>query len=125
MKTVRGIINNNKGFVAFLLLFSFLTTGFAKGLSINLPSHGSASKKQVAKQMFSVAEDDASQSFLDKFDGDTDDADLFFHEPFPAQKFTFAETISIVTKPAYSLYSENYNVALYDLYCNWKFHLTK
>jgi hypothetical protein len=124
MKTVRAIINNNKGLVTFMLLLCFLTTGFAKSLSVNAqPSHRGEAKKLSGKQFVNAAYDNASQSFLDQFDGDADDADLFFHEPFAAQKFTFAGVVSTVTKPAYSLYSENYNVALYDLYCNWKFHL--
>jgi hypothetical protein len=126
MKIVKVIIRNNKGLVALMLLLCFLTTGFAKSLNVKLqPSHSGETKKQCGKQVLNAAEENTSQSFFDTFDSDTDDADLFFHEPFPLQKFSFAEAISIVTKSAYSLYSENYNVALYDLYCNWKFHLTK
>lgn len=123
MKTVRHITINNKGFVALLLLLCFLTTGFAKSLNTTVAAQGTLAKKQPAKQMFGAANEDASQSFLDTSDGDADDAHLFFHEPSATQKFSFAAEGSATSLSAALRYSENYNVALYDLYCNWKFHL--
>ena len=128
MKSIRNMIQGNKGFTAFLLLFVFLNAGFIKGItgSVSTKSqktetgrHASASKFDLV----SADEDDSDSGFFDqlKKDIDSDDSDFILFANFTSKPYTqfqrkhqFADA---------NLRPEMYRESLYDLYCNWKFHI--
>ena len=130
MKAIRKTVNSNKGFITFWLVLFFFTAGFAKSFVSVFPSNhksGNTAQTFSSKHVLTTASDsDASLSFIDQLKGgDGDDNDLEFaffgnytfpqfYGPVTAEK-NFAEFT-----PQNTIYS----VPLYDLYCNWKFHLS-
>ena len=130
MKAIRNIVNGNKGFVTFWLVLLFLNAAltrsvlFASGSGpdskIETTHHDSGSKYDLA----AISDDDSGLNFPGQFKKDTDSDDVEFvffgnYSPKPQihrlAKQGFSET---------GLYHEGYKVPLYDLFCNWKFHLS-
>jgi hypothetical protein len=127
MSNLKKIVINNKGIVAFVLMFIFLAAGFAKSVIPTVPSF---SKKEILRHhtfknvLRAGSASSASVNFFDPLkDSDNDDLEfaLFGNEPntyyleFTSKSQTV--TLSDVQHPVYIQ-------QLYDLYCNWKFHLS-
>jgi len=129
MKTIKSIIQANRGIVSVTLLFFFLYAGLFRTSVINL-SLGTKSevtyKKSIAKSTteFTQSDDDDSQDLpaqYKKGENDLDDAEAILNDYFSFKNcvalfqnhdfFSF-ETFQAVSK-----------LPLYDLFCNWKFHL--
>ena len=127
MNRVRNIVNSNKGLITFWLLVIFLTAGLSKSLVSVL--HTVAKKEAVTHAAFKhvVTTDNAatsSLSFLDQFkDTDSDDLEFAFFGNSVNPQF-----LPVVVKQQkfteFASYSSIYTGQLYDLYCNWKFHLS-
>lgn len=128
MNRLRKIINNNKGAVAFLLVLFFLTAGLSKSfvsaISLNAKKEG-ATHGMVSKHTLATANQAGSSlSFLDQLkDTDSNDAEFAFFGNYSNPQF-----LSVVAKEhkfsGFIAYNNVYSGQLYDLYCNWKFHLS-
>jgi len=127
MKRIRKITDNNKGFATFCLVLFFVMAGFAKSFAAKMPTHF---KKEVALKDVSkhtlvqfVAEE-SDVSFLDQLtDGDSNDIEFVFFGNDSASKTILPEN----TERKFTEFAQYKNAdasALYDLYCNWKFHLS-
>jgi len=126
MKAIRKIVNSNKGMISFCLVLFFLTAGFAKSFATGLPFKvKKATTTTFVKHVVNQVKQQGSRlSFLDQLkDSDSDDFEFAFFGNYTAQnllpvvdtKQKFAEFAS---------YNNIYSNSLYDLYCNWKFHLS-
>jgi hypothetical protein len=120
------MVNGNKGFISLLLIFLFLAAGLTRNLIFTLPSihkaeasHFNSSSKYL---LTAATGEESGQSFLDQLkDSDADDVEVLFFSNYitkliipPAAKHEFSD---------FTPYRSLYRVPLYDLYCNWKFHL--
>ena len=119
--------NGNKGYITFWVVLFFLTAGLAKSLVTAFPS---GHKKDLTHSTFAknvltqTTEDGSGLSFLDQLrDSGADDLEFAFFGSFTIPHFLPA--IASRQKFAeFSPYCNIYSVSLYDLYCNWKFHLS-
>ena len=128
MNRLRKIINNNKGVVAFLLVLFFLTAGLSKSLisamSLNAKKE-TATHNTLSKHALTPADGaESSLSFLDQLkDTDTDDVEFAFFGNYINP--SFLPNVAKEHKfPQFVAYNNIYSGQLYDLYCNWKFHLS-
>jgi hypothetical protein len=127
MSNLKKIVINNKGIVAFVLMFIFLATGFAKSV---IPAVPSFSKKESLNHhtfknvLRAGSASSASVNFFDPLkDSDNDDLEfaLFGNEPNTYYlEFTSKSQTVTLSDVQHSVYIHQ----LYDLYCNWKFHLS-
>jgi len=126
MNRIRKITDNNRGFVTFCLVLFFFMAGFAKSFAAKMPTHfkKESGLKETSKQTFTqfVAEE-SDFSFLDQLkDTDANDIEFAFFWTYPASKTILPEN----TERKFTEFVQYKNAdtsALYDLYCNWKFHL--
>jgi len=128
MNRLRKIINNKKGVVAFLLVLFFLTAGLSKSFvsAISLKAkkevaEGNTCSKHVLTSLNGAG---ASLSFLDQLkDTDSDDFEFAFFGNYPNTQLL--PTVAKEHKfSGFIAYNTIYPGQLYDLYCNWKFHLS-
>ena len=128
MNRLRKIINNNKVAVAFLLVLFFLTAGLSKSfvsaISLNIKKETATHNTLSKHALTSTDGEGASLSFLDQLkDTDSNDGEFAFFGnyynpqflPVVAKEHKFSEFVA---------YNNIYSGQLYDLYCNWKFHLS-
>lgn len=117
------MINHNKGFFAFGMVLFFLFAGLSKSFA-GTKSIKSHTKKEQSVSVIIAEGDETKYDELKAFDYADDfelectffgeDAHGGFFEPVEAQK----------TAPRFTLCKDVYTVPLYDLFCNWKFHLS-
>lgn len=120
------MVNNNKGFFSFWLLLFFLTGFTARNFVYTLPqnhkteaAHHIPSGKPVVSLLVSGG---ASQSLLDQLqDSDSDDIEVSYYADIVSKNITLP--VSEHEFAEFAPYNSIYRVPLYDLYCNWKFHL--
>ena len=129
MKTIKSIIQANRGIVSVMLLFFFLYAGLFRTSVINL-SLGTKSEVAYTKSTikstaeFTQSDDDDSQNLpaqYKKVDNDLDDVEAILNDDF-----SFKNTLSIFQHHQYFSFETFQAVSklpLYDLFCNWKFHL--
>jgi len=129
MKALKSTIQANRSLASLLLLFFFLYAGIVRNSVVNL-SLGAKSefvhKKANSKTGVEITQSDdaAAQGLLNQFkkvDNDLDDAEM-------ASNFSLS-----FRNPAASYQSHDFfrfdvfksrsRLPLYDLFCNWKFHL--
>lgn len=128
MNSLRKNIDHNKGLAALLLVLFFLTAGFSKSIAsvISLNDNiRTVAHHTAPKQVLSYAGNGTSSiSFLDQLkDTDPDDAEFTFFGHDYTTSFLF-----IVHKAhkftQFVAYNNVHPGQLYDLYCNWKLHLS-
>ena len=126
MKAIRKIVNSNKGMISFCLVLFFLTAGFAKSFATGLPFKvKKATTTTFVKHVVNQVKEQGSRlSFLDQLkDSDADDFEFAFFG-----NYTVPNSLPVVdTKQKFAefaSYNNIYSNSLYDLYCNWKFHLS-
>lgn len=122
------MVGSNKGFFSFWLILFFLNAGFAKNIAAtaaikfekaSTDHHTTGSKNDVAA--ISDSDSDADFFYQLKKGIDTDDLEFTtFGDYFskPVVRFQRQHQFADVT-----VRPEIYRGSLYDLYCNWKFHL--
>ena len=128
MKVIKSAIQANRRLTSLLLLFFFLYAGLFRNSVINL-SLGTKSefvhKKSSSKKVeFSQSDEDSNQGFQNQFkktDSDLDDAEM-------ASNFSFSlrNTVAFYQSHDFSRFDSFKSFSklpLYDLFCNWKFHL--
>jgi len=128
MNRLRKIIDSNKGLVAFCLMLFFLIAGLSKSVVSVISSN--AKKEIVTHSTFSKHALTSSNaagsalSFLDQLkDTDTDDVEFAFFGNYINP--SFLPNVAKEHKfPQFVAYNNIYSGQLYDLYCNWKFHLS-
>jgi hypothetical protein len=128
MNNIRKITEGNRGFTALLLILVFLNVSFGRNVSavFSAPVHQEVSKADngFAKQdVTAQSDDDSKLGFWDQFKKDTNSDDFEF-----VLFDTCASKLAVpyTGKHEYAAaagYKDIYAVPLYDLYCNWKFHL--
>ena len=127
MKAIRKIVNGNKGFIIFWLVLFFLTAGFAKSLASGLSLKGKSGTGTtfVKHVVNSVKEADSRLNFLDQLKDGSDSDDLEFAFFGTNNAPGILPTVDVKHKfTEFSSYNNIYSNSLYDLYCNWKFHLS-
>ncbi|TRW25225.1 hypothetical protein FMM05_07930 [Flavobacterium zepuense] len=127
MKRIRKITDNNKGFVTFCFVIFFFMAGFAKSFAAKMPTHfkKEVALKDTSKQTLTqfVAEE-SDFSILDQLkDTDTNDIEFAFFGTHSASKVIVPETTERKFRE-FVQYKNADTSALYDLYCNWKIHLS-
>lgn len=118
----------SKGLLSFLLLFVFLYSGVIKGYvnqsaEISKPQlcHAQTSKQ---KHYISVLEDDQTQcqeTQISESDSDLDEIAFCRNSFIPANELSFSLPKNAFPKTTF--FHEVEKLPLYDLFCNWKFHL--
>ena len=128
MKIIRNMIISNKGFYSFLMIFIFLNAGLAKNIAgiatvtfakSKTERHETGSKQDLS----AISDTDSESGFFDQLKKglDADDLEFAFFGTFsskPIAKFQRQQQFADV-----NMRPEIYRGSLYDLYCNWKFHL--
>ena len=130
MKTIKSIIQANRGIASVTLLFFFLYAGLFRTSVINL-SLGTKSevtyKKSSAKTSTEFIQsdgDDDSQNLpaqYKKGDNDLDDAEAILNGDF-----SFKNAVALFQNHdffSFDFFQAVSKLPLYDLFCNWKFHL--
>lgn len=124
VRALRKIVNSKKGIFTFWLVIVFMGALCIKNIAPIISAKGQVSYSGYKYDLTAVSDDDSATGFFDSFDKDFDSDDsefLLFENLSSKLNFTFQEkhqyTITDVPQQAY-------NDALYDLYCNWKFHLS-
>jgi len=130
MKTIKSIIQANRGIASVTLLFFFLYAGLFRTSVINL-SLGTKSevtyKKSSAKTSTEFIQsdgDDDSQNLpaqYKKGDNDLDDAEAILNGDF-----SFKNAVALFQNHdffSFDVFQAVSKLPLYDLFCNWKFHL--
>lgn len=129
MKVLKRLIQANRSITSLLLLFFFLYAGLFRNSIINL-SFGTKSefvnqKANIkAEAEFSQADEDSTQVLQNQFkktDTDLDDAEL-------ASNFCLSLKNPIAFYQShdffrFDIFKSFFKLPLYDLFCNWKFHL--
>ena len=128
MKIIRNMINSNKGFFSFWLVLFFLNAGFAKniaGIATAKPQKEATENRTTGSKhdLTAIADADSDSGFFDQLKKglDTDDLEFTFFGAFsskPIVRFQPQQQYADI-----SMRPEIYKGSLYDLYCNWKFHL--
>ena len=122
MKAIRKITENNKGLVAFLLVFFFLAAALTKGLVSKAASGNANEKSQVSSKCVLGAEndDESSLNFTDQLkDADGDDVECTLNNNQCPPGLIIGQAPKAVFTDV-SLCKDTATVPLYDLYCNWK-----
>lgn len=128
VKAIRKMVNSNKGFITFWLILFFLNAGFAKSITSNAAigfdktgteHHNTGSKHDLT----AISDDDSESGFLYQIKKglDTDDLDLAFFGNYSSKSVTYFQRQHQFADGG--IRPEIYGNSLYDLYCNWKFHL--
>lgn len=129
MKIIKSIIQANRGIVSVTLLFFFLYAGLFRTSVINI-SLGTKSevayKKSTAKSTteFSQSDDGDSQNLpaqYKKGENDLDDVEAILSDDF-----SFKNRVAFFQNPdffSFETFQAVSKLPLYDLFCNWKFHL--
>ncbi len=128
MKAIKSVIQANRSLTSLLLLFFFLYAGLFRNSVINL-SLGTKSefvhKKSSSKTVeFSQSDEDSNQGFQNQFkktDSDLDDAEMASSFSLSLQKYVaFYQSHDFFR---FDIFKSLSKLPLYDLFCNWKFHL--
>lgn len=128
MKAIKSVIQANRSLTSLLLLFFFLYAGLFRNSVINL-SLGTKSefvhKKSSSKTVeFSQSDEDSNQGFQNQFkktDSDLDDAEMASSFSLSLQKYVaFYQSRDFFR---FDIFKSLSKLPLYDLFCNWKFHL--
>jgi len=127
VKAIRKMVDSNKGFYTFWLIMVFLSALFVRNIAGIIPVKSDKEKVEHTEYKYDItatADDDSGSDSFDRFDKgfDPDDTEfILFENPFSKLTFSFQEKAQF---KAIDLQKQTYNNALYDLYCNWKFHLS-
>lgn len=123
MKAIRKLIDNNKALFTFGLVFFFLFAGMARSFAATKALHGQVKKEQSGTYLLDGEGDDNRFDELKAFDCDADDLELaFFSEFIPTKFFTTVKPAG--TYAHFSACKNSFTVPLYDLFCNWKLHVS-
>lgn len=124
MKAIRKITNSNKALLSFGLVLFFLFAGLSKSLAGTKTTAGVHKKEQTSGTNLLAAENDCDvQDQLKPFDCDSDDFECtFFGEPVAHRVFTPA--MAEKTFVSCNAFKNIYTLPLYDLFCNWKLHIS-
>lgn len=125
VKALRKIVDCNKGFFTFWLVMVFLGALCIKNIAPVISY--SLAKVYVAhsgyKYDLAAISDGSSNDFFDRFEKDLDSDNLEF---IPLENLYSKVNFPLQEKHQFTisqLQQQAKNDMLYDLYCNWKFHL--
>ena len=130
MKNIRKIVGDFKGLTSFVLLFVFLYSGLIRNSIIDVPSVASIEAHHVSpskqKQFSAISDEDLNQRQLAQFkkvDNDQDDEIAYSKSYFVSiRKMAVSVKKKAISK--LDLFHSIAKLPLYDLFCNWKFHLS-
>ncbi len=129
MKTLKKILQANRGLASTMLLFLFLYAGLVRNSVLVFASTSQNEitvSKAVSKNGTVVyqLDDEDSQNPLTQFkkaDNDVDDAEIANDFSFSLKNFfNYFEKQTIFR---FDPFKSIQKLPLYDLFCNWKFHL--
>jgi len=122
------MIGINKGFYTFWLVTLFLNTALVANVAA--ATYYSLNKTEIVHHdvsskcnLTAISNDDSDSGFFDNLDRgfEPDDADIAIFGDFATKAiFSFHKKYQF---PKVDINQQSYSDALYDLYCNWKFHL--
>lgn len=128
VKTIKKTSYSNKALIAFMLVFFFLFMGLSKSMAFTIAPLKAFVKAEasslVSKTIITAIADTEVTGFnlLDQI-GDTDsgDLDIAIFKDGTFKLFSPAHEKQFYADAAPFHYYGN--VALYDLFCNWKLHV--
>lgn len=125
MKAIRKIIDANKEYFSLCLLLVFLTASTARNIVSVFEGIDTIEADYTKKGQYLISADDEDSALgtLSLKDSDADDIELIYYGNYTAQK-QLSIPVSGHDFFQESEYLSTYNIPLYDLYCNWKFHLS-
>jgi hypothetical protein len=124
MKGLREIMNRNKGLFAFGLVVFFLFAGMSKSVAATKTTESVTKKEQSAGTNVLIAENDGDFSDLFKaLDCDSDDFEFVLFDEFTNTAFFIAPKVQNASQCICAC-KDIYTVPLYDLFCNWKLHIS-
>jgi len=122
------MIGKNKGLYTFWLVMLFLNTALVTNVAA--ATHHSLDKTEIVHQdvslkchLTAISNDDSDSGFFDSLDRgfEPDDTDIaIFGDLASKIVFSFHKKYQF---PRVDINQQSHSDALYDLYCNWKFHL--
>lgn len=125
MKILRTVVKKNKGLFSLWLLLSFITAATARNIAPVFQELSATEKAQnlhPSKYSVTAAADESAFNNLSPKDSDADDIEFICFDDYTNKKsiaFPVNQHDFIEIADFYS----GYSIPLYDLYCNWKFHL--
>jgi hypothetical protein len=131
MSIINSLLRQHKGFVSFLFVFVFLYSGIVRGVLTPdaedyLPvyaQHDSETKSNFSTQLNHFNALSIVNQYKEKSESETDevhfDFEVFFSSHAPLRFLPYPK--SLLSKGL--SWVNDYKLPLYDLYCNWKFHL--
>lgn len=122
------MIGENKGFYTFWLVMLFLNTALVSNVAA--AAHHRLNKTEIVHQdaiskchLTAISDDNSDSGFFDSLDRgfEPDDTDIAIFGDFASKiVFSFHKKYQF---PRVDINQQSHSDALYDLYCNWKFHL--
>jgi hypothetical protein len=123
MKVIRTILNGNKKLFAFWLVLFFLFAGLTRSFAAAKTTSGIYKKEQTSGSNFIAETDENSYDDLKIFDLDSDDFEFVLFSDCNTAKF-FISVKNNATPLCLVTGKNIYTLPLYDLFCNWKLHLS-
>lgn len=126
MKAIRTVVNSNKGLFSLWLLLFFLTAATGRNVVPAFQDLHHTEKThhfKLGKYDVSAAADESDLGSLSPKDSDVDDVEFTYYTNYSNQK----SVVVSVEQHNFAKVTEHascYSIPLYDLYCNWKFHLS-
>lgn len=122
------MIGKNKGLYTFWLVMLFLKTALVTNVAA--ATHHSLDRTEIVHldasskcHLTAISDDDSDSGLFDSLDRgfDPDDADIAIFGDFASKiVFSFHKKYQF---PKVNINQQSHSDTLYDLYCNWKFHL--
>lgn len=131
MSIINSLLRQHKEFVSFLFVFIFLYSGIVRGVittdtedyTPNYVRHDSDTKSNISVQLNHFNALSIVNQYKEKGEAETDevhfDFEIFFSSHAPLRFLPYPN--SFTSKGL--AWVNNFKLPLYDLYCNWKFHL--
>jgi hypothetical protein len=116
-------VNSNKGLISFWLLLFFITATSARNfVTLFQDIHKGNNHSKEAKCILSAA-DESDLGTISLKDSDVDDVEFTYYGNYISKKHVILPAEKHNFIPETEHFSA-YKIPLYDLYCNWKFHLS-
>lgn len=128
MKKIKTITREYKGLISFVLLLLFLYSGLIRSSIVAVPSATSIEvfylNSSKEKQFTAISDEDLNQRQVAQFKKAENDQDEIY---LIKNYFASIRKVAVSTKKKaickLDLFHSIAKIPLYDLFCNWKFHL--
>lgn len=125
MYGAKKIVSAYKGIFSLVLMLFFVVSAFGKGVAVkNIVAHKHGKETAYKYWLNAIESDDDTDDFSGGLaNDDTDDTHFVLPDLVTAPKPLSIQGSNAKMFAIYAPGTNFYDIALYDLYCNWKFHL--